>query len=53
VAIDFDATGYNNGLEWAWTRPGGGREIVPPSRLRHDSTTAPGHGNPAPGCPAR
>jgi hypothetical protein len=53
VAIDFDATGYNNGLEWAWTRPGGVREIVPPSRLRHDSTTAPGHGNPAPGCPAR
>jgi hypothetical protein len=53
VEIGFDATGYNNGLEWAWTRPGGVREIVPPSRLRHDSTTSPGHGNPPPGCPAR
>jgi hypothetical protein len=35
VRLDLDATGNFNGLEWAWTRPDGVREIVPPSRLRH------------------
>jgi 4-amino-4-deoxy-L-arabinose transferase-like glycosyltransferase len=35
VRLDLDATGNLNGLEWTWTRPGGVREIVPPSRLRH------------------
>jgi hypothetical protein len=53
VAIDFDATGYNNGLEWAWTRPDGVREIVPPSRLRHSAAAPPGHADPLRGCPAR
>jgi hypothetical protein len=37
VRLDLDATGNANGLEWTWTRPDGVREIVPPSRLRHNS----------------
>jgi dolichyl-phosphate-mannose-protein mannosyltransferase len=53
VAIDFDSTGYNNGLEWAWTRPDGVREIVPPSRLRRSAGGAPGSGDPPRGCLAR
>jgi hypothetical protein len=32
----MDATGDANGIEWAWTYDGA-REIVPPSRLRHDA----------------
>jgi hypothetical protein len=36
VRLDLDATGNANGLEWTWTRPNGVREIVPPSRLRHN-----------------
>jgi 4-amino-4-deoxy-L-arabinose transferase-like glycosyltransferase len=36
VRLDLDATGNANGLEWTWARPDGVREIVPPSRLRHD-----------------
>ena len=35
VRLDFIATGNANGLEWRWTRPDGGTEIVPPHRLRH------------------
>lgn len=35
VRLELETTGSVNGLEWAWTRPDGVREIVPPSRLRH------------------
>jgi hypothetical protein len=37
VRLDLDATGDANGLEWAWVRPDGVREIVPPPRLRYTS----------------
>lgn len=41
VRLDLDATGNANGLEWTWIRPDGVREIVPPSRLRHNSAWPP------------
>jgi hypothetical protein len=36
VRLYLEATGINSGLEWAWTRPDGVREIVPPRVLRHN-----------------
>jgi hypothetical protein len=35
VRLDLEPTGDANGLEWAWVRPNGVREIVPPGRLRY------------------
>jgi len=41
VMLDLDATGNANGLEWTWTHLYGVREIVPPTRLRHDDVWPP------------
>jgi hypothetical protein len=38
VRLALEPTGNYNGLEWAWTRPDGVREIVPPTRFRHNPT---------------
>ncbi|HUP27986.1 MAG TPA: hypothetical protein VM409_06085 [Chloroflexia bacterium] len=41
VRLELQATGRTNGLEWSWTGPNGTREIVPPSRLRHQPGSWP------------
>ena len=53
VRIDFSqVSGRKNGLEWFWTRPGGVREVVPPSALRVGPDVSPDKAILWPGLPA-
>ena len=53
VRIDFSqVSGRKNGLEWFWTRPGGVREVVPPSALRVGPGVSPDKAILWPGLPA-
>jgi hypothetical protein len=47
VQLDLQVAGSGTGTEpralvWTWTRPGGTREVVPPSRLRYAPSVDPG-----------